>query len=918
MRLLITIILLSSFAVQGQENKYQSKIDALLEKGSAYYGIQKDSGQFYFKKIAHLGLLENDTLTVLDILITSNRHLGYFYDLNTIRENLQKIDQLANEESPFFQEFDDPLLYPNSIRADKGNYFFKLGNYAKAKSYFEDIRNSYLEKLPESLDIDHFQLLSNSLSFLAKIYYDENKFDQAKDYYNQVITLIKKVTPEDLNSLYINYALLAEVYTEQGDFKIANSYLQLTLKYALKKNNNPNRILSVAHNLVDNYIALSEKDSINTYLSLMENHLDRSPSFKEVYYRTKAKLALRNNNTEAALKQIELALSVLRQQSGQKNNATLANIYLEKGNILLFSKNYKNALTAANQGLEILPEKFGNSYLELMDLKTSTLLNLKKFRDVNTASLSAVSALDNLKLDYQYSSDKINLIEKTFPLFESALEANYLLHKKTGKIEYAEKAFFFMEKSKSVLLLEALMAAKAEKFAKVPDTLLEKERSLRIDITALEKESRNESKKKEELQRSIFDLTEQKAKLLNSMSVEYPEYYSLRYGIETIDLPSIKNELDDDELLISYFYGNKAIYSIAVDKNSYRMKKLKVNENLENKLKTVQLMLSNSKSDIDSLSRATHELYSMLLEPLIVNNKATRLTVITDGLLNYIPFSALNIMPNGLTYLAENYAISYANSATLLKELKSKKQPESKLLAFAPWFNSNIPSDDTRSGVLGNLPHNREEVKRIAKSIKGDSFLDDQATLQNFTANVSNHSIIHLATHAVFDDENPEYSYLAFTPIQNEEDVLPVKDLYNLSLNASLVTLSACESSIGELKRGEGFLSLARGFFYSGASSIASTLWKVNDNSSSEIMGSFYENLADGKTKDRSLQEAKLSFLKKNKDNGLSHPYYWSGYIIQGNIQALEKSLSLWWYLLGGAFLIIFFVNRKRLFQRFQ
>ncbi len=496
MRLLIIPILLSFLTTLGQQSAYKNKINMLLEKGYSHYSVQKDSGQYYFKKIEQLALDEKDTLTVLDMLITSNRHLGYFYDLSSIRENLQKIDEIAKEESSFLQNLEDALLYRNSIRADKGNYYFKLGNNNRAKSYFNEIKNSYQNHSPESLTTDHFQLLSNSISFLAKIYQLEDKFDLAKDYYHRIITLIKRVTPENLNSLNINYALLAEVLTEQGDYTQANSYLTMTLTDALKQNNNPNRIINVANNLADNYLALSKKDSARHYLKLMEIHLDRSPHFRELFHRTNAKLEHKSNNIEGALSEIDSAFAAYLENTEQTNSETLANIYLEKGNILVFAKDFKNALTAADQGLEILPSKFGTTYLELMALKMHSLLNLKKHNEVNTAALSAVSTLDSLKSDYQYSSDKINLIEKTFPLFESALEANYSLFKKTGKAEHVTKAFFFMEKSKSVLLLEALMAAKAEKFSQVPDSLLEKERLLRSEITAMEKELLNESHEK--------------------------------------------------------------------------------------------------------------------------------------------------------------------------------------------------------------------------------------------------------------------------------------------------------------------------------------------------------------------------------------------------------------------------------------
>ncbi|WP_273567976.1 tetratricopeptide repeat protein [Maribacter halichondriae] len=430
LRIIVISLLCFSATTYGQDAEYENQIDILLGKGYAHYGVQKDSGQYYFKKIENLAWAEKDTLTLLDILITSNRHLGYFYDLSTIRENLSKIDKISDPKSSFWQNLEDSLLYRNSIRADKGNFYFKLGNKGRAKSYFNHIKNSYQNQPPESLTPDHFLLLSNSMSFLAKTYHLEDKFNLAKDYYEQTINLVKTVTPENLNNLYINYALLAEVLTDQGDYEQANSYLRTTLKDALEQNNNPNRIISVTHHLAENYLLLSKKDSARHYLAVMANHLDRSPTFKQLYHRTKARFELQNNNVKSALSEIDLALDTYLDQTGELNNERLANLYLEKGKILILARDFQNALKAADKGLELPSSKFGTAYLDLMALKTGTLLSLEKFNEVGTSAFLAVSMLDSLKADYQYSSDKIDLIEKTFPLFESALEANYSSFKK--------------------------------------------------------------------------------------------------------------------------------------------------------------------------------------------------------------------------------------------------------------------------------------------------------------------------------------------------------------------------------------------------------------------------------------------------------------------------------------------------------
>ena len=159
--------------------------------------------------------------------------------------------------------------------------------------------------------------------------------------------------------------------------------------------------------------------------------------------------------------------------------------------------------------------------------------------------------------------------------------------------------------------------------------------------------------------------------------------------------------------------------------------------------------------------------------------------------------------------------------------------------------------------------------------------------MANFRKNVGSYGILHFATHAIFNNEQPEFSYMAFSP-SKEAQLLYVKDLYNLELHANMVTLSACETALGELKRGEGFIGLARGFFYAGAKSLTSTPWKVNDATTSKLMADYYQGMALGETKAIALQKAKLTFLNSNKDNALAHPYYWSGFILSGNYAPLH------------------------------
>jgi CHAT domain-containing protein len=169
--------------------------------------------------------------------------------------------------------------------------------------------------------------------------------------------------------------------------------------------------------------------------------------------------------------------------------------------------------------------------------------------------------------------------------------------------------------------------------------------------------------------------------------------------------------------------------------------------------------------------------------------------------------------------------------------------------------------------------------------------MDQQATENNFKKLAGNYDILHLAMHTIVDNENPMYSKLAFT--QNvdsfEDGFLNTYEIYNMKYNARLAVLSSCKTGYGKIQKGEGVMSLARGFMYAGCPSIVMTLWEVSDKSGARLMKDFYKSLKQGKNKTLSLRNAKLEFLRK-ADQLKAHPFFWSTYVAIGDSSPLYPS----------------------------
>lgn len=543
-------------------------------------------------------------------------------------------------------------------------------------------------------------------------------------------------------------------------------------------------------------------------------------------------------------------------------------------------------------------------------------------------------------LDYHSQSispaSKSTLAAKAGEILSDAIVTNNLLHHETRRQEYLHEAFRFSERAKAFLLYQAMQEAEALQIAGIPDSLIKKEYNLRVDIAHWDKK-RQELLSKGFLETDsivlatiakLGDLNQINEGLKQTFETKYSDYFRAKYDKSTIPVSEIQqNLLEPDQTLIEYAVGDSSIFIFVVQKEHFDMLKIQRDPNLDTLVRklTREGLYGFHVNGADQISEqeaatnytdAAFRLYQILLAPVKRAFSLTkRLLIIPDGILGYIPFETLLTQKPGrlgafasYPYLLHEHQISYNYSATLLREMNKKtsrvKAP-SDLLAMAPFYFGDArklkPSVDsldlffeTQRDGLDPLNYSGQEVLDITTIWKKQSkpLYGKEASMQQFLQLAGDYRILHLSTHGEADERMGDYAYLAFSqPSQNDFfDKLYARDLYNLRLNAELVVLSACETGTGKLQRGEGIISLARAFAYAGAESILTTLWKVKDSQTREIMVSFYRQLKLGKSKDIALWVAKSTYLKKRKgrDDSGAHPFYWASFIPIGVMTALR------------------------------
>jgi CHAT domain-containing protein len=324
---------------------------------------------------------------------------------------------------------------------------------------------------------------------------------------------------------------------------------------------------------------------------------------------------------------------------------------------------------------------------------------------------------------------------------------------------------------------------------------------------------------------------------------------------------------------------------------------------------------------------AAADLTRLILKPAAGHLTKKRLLIVADGPLQYLPFAALPLPDSARgdqTLLARHEIISLPSASVLAglrSELRGRKPSEREFVIFAdPVFQADDPrvqmaragnrkpaganadasetslalSALTRSaGEAGvqrfeRLPFVRQEAEAITslipkqQQLKALDFTASRATALG--SQLDKYRVIHFATHGLLNSRHPELSGVVLSLVdengQPQDGFLRLNDLYNLKLNADLVVLSACSTALGKEIRGEGLISLTRGFMYAGAARVVASLWNVNDAATAELMKRFYRAMLVEKLAPAAALRA--AQLEMSRDGRWSAPYYWSCFVLQG------------------------------------
>ena len=552
---------------------------------------------------------------------------------------------------------------------------------------------------------------------------------------------------------------------------------------------------------------------------------------------------------------------------------------------------------AAQQNKQVLVVAFGNKTDDLLEFYKSTQRPEYLSACVRTALL-ADSLITTLRQEQTDEPSKLVWRTSTREFYSNALEACWLAHD-------ANSAFFFMEKSRAVLLNDRLNELGASAY--LPPDELARQQQLQLRLIQQERHLADLSDSSPDYRRTQLAFLQAKDSLqryTRTLELKAPAYYQYKYADAVPTLQSLQQLLEKgDRHFVHYFVNDSLIYMLGITPTDARMIRVPYKELGKDINDFLRLCADHQAENLDypSFGHLANHLYRTLIQPL--GWTSGRVLVSPDNF--FIPFETLTADSAGNHFLINDFSFDYVYSARYLLQPERTQPGEASFLGVAPaLFNAGLDVPD--------LPESLDACREAAAYYpSADLLTGKDATKKQFLDRAAHYSVITVYAHARSDTVQKEpLLFLADSVIRLSELPLLQRPA------AQLIVLSACQTNAGRNAEGEGIYSLARGFAAAGIPAVAATLWQADEQSIYTITAAFHKRLAQGMDKDQALRDSKLEFIR-NGDRSRSLPYYWANMILVGNPQPLTLApnhhLRWLWLLIPTLLLAAFFLLRRPL-----
>ncbi len=814
----------------------------------------------------------NQKGALLSFVANSYTNLGIYYkDLLFYREALYCFDSAAW----FASKFSGQEYFSIQSRLQRSNIFYRTGNYDKSIdeaslgiAVAEQAKDDYYlavllnERSQALINLSRYEAAETDLVRAAGIL---NKMQEVEDVLadnSRLRALLYESTGNYTEALrFFNKAVQQRtIFNDQAelatDLIAAGTFLDLKMKNPVKALHYYQRALTIAE----------QGHDIVTITRVLNNI---------------GALHKRQNNLNGALKYYHVGLN--RFVKGFTDSSVNAN-----------PSEKQLKLIADKQLLFIL---LGNKAEALLLLYRQTG-NVQLLQTAKTICYLTDKVIDEMRYSQNTEPTKLFWRSKTRNFYSIAVQMSFALND-------AEMAFYFIEKSRAVLLNDKLNELGA--FAFLPPVEAAEEQKLRLTIIALQQQLGSLPDSTAEygkIQQQLLLAKEAFEKFIRQLETQFPSYYQYKYsGIQT-NITKLQAYLQQQHAsFISFFENADTLFAVGIVNGKIQMHQLVFPAFAT--VGTSFLQLCAGKQELNRnysvYTGLANTLYKKLFQPFTIHS--ARVIISPDQV--FLPFDAFTKDERGEQFLLYDHIFSYTYSANfLLQAGKKKRNSSGNFLGVAP--------EDYGNGLqLTSLKGSVTSLQKIKINYKDVRLLEfTKATRKNFLAQAGSYQMLHIYAHAVADSTKAEPHLFM------QDSAIRLSELqYIQNPAAQLIFLSACETNTGKQQKGEGVYSLARGFAAAGIPSTIATLWKADNEAMYKISEAFHILIKKGMDKDNALQQAKIQFIKNgSKENQL--PFYWASIVLLGNHEAVQLSSSFHYTYIIPAFIFItllaFYFYKKR------
>lgn len=879
--------------------------------------------------LSFLGNIYKDTQEIAKAHEPWEKALALWHDLD---ERFEEAEAQGN--SCFLKQLRGDLLEALACYQDNLAFFREHGIASHEALILSNIGGVYdnqgepnkaLASLESALSIHHAlgdrYSEAETLNSIAKVHRTLGEWQEALRIYEQARVVLEPLGDRDTETRLFNN--IGVVYNGLGQPERALPYLEKGLELRREVGNRHgevtslNNIGSAWRKTGDLKKALAQHRKALKLAEALEDTAQQATSHLRL-----AEVYLDQADVPAALRDLDAALTLLRDKG---NRLTETEVLHQKGRALAQARRAGEALPALQEVLarrRAVQDRAGEAetLYALADAERSLGLG----GEARGHAQEAVSQVEKLRIGFASPDLRASFLATRERAYSLLIDLLMDQHRTEPNRGHDQEAFSVSERARARSLLDALRdAAAGHAGSTVPAELLAQRRVLlRSESEKVDQRWKQSGAEAEALETEIVTILGQidavEAKIRRSdrrlASLSPPE---------PVGPKEISGWLEPGTMLLEYSLGEDRSFLWTVDAGGLQSFVLPRRSTIETLARRVYKELSTVESGSAHRGEAAEALSKILLGPLWSDRSSAarlqRLVVVPDGGLGILPFAALPVPEPGKSWsaagphkpLLESLEVVSIPSATTLAVQRQRLDRRAQATKWAavladPVFAANDPHSAHRSPIkattkastlrgpthrdamaLEPLPATRREAHAVASLAPPGLVWLGLGVEANREAVLSgslrDFRILHFATHAVADTRNPELSGLFLSQVDaeghNREGFLGLSDIYELDLDADLVVLSGCSTALGKEVRGEGLMGLTRGFQYAGVPRVVASLWQVQDRATAELMTRFYKAMwHDSLTPAAALREAQKSLRHDYRD-----PYYWAGFVLQGD-----------------------------------